>query len=158
MEQHHIELIRQTIALAQQNIRQGQGGPFGAIIAKDGVAISSGCNNVTTGNDPTAHAEIVAIRNACNKLKSWDLKGYELYSSCEPCPMCLGAAYWAGVSKIWFSANREDAALVGFDDDYLYQEIAKPVGQRSMAMSVLIPAEGQALLQEWLSIPNRVEY
>ncbi len=158
MEQQHIALIRNTITLAQHNMRNGLGGPFGAIIAKDGVEVSSGCNAVTTTNDPTAHAEIVAIRKACEKLNTWELKGYDLYSSCEPCPMCLSAAYWAGISRVWFSANREDAGMVGFDDDYLYQEIAKPVGQRSMAMAVLVPAEGKALLDEWLTIPDRVMY
>lgn len=158
MEQRHVELIRKTINLAQHNIRHGLGGPFGAIIAKDGIEVSSGCNSVTTGNDPTAHAEIVAIRSACQKLNTWSLKGYDLYSSCEPCPMCLSAAYWAGVNKIWFSASREDAGLVGFDDDYLYQEISKPIGQRSMGMSVLVPNEGKKLLTEWIDTPNRIEY
>ncbi|UZE95949.1 nucleoside deaminase [Alkalimarinus alittae] len=158
MEQHHIELIRQAIQLAQHNIKHALGGPFGAIIAKDGVEIASGCNSVTTGNDPTAHAEIMAIRSACQTLNTWDLKGYELYTSCEPCPMCLGAAYWAGVSKIWFSANREDASLVGFDDSDMYRELSKPIEQRTMKMSALIPDEGRALLEQWLKKPDRVEY
>ena len=158
MEQRHIELIRQAIKLAQHNIQHALGGPFGAIIAKEGVAIASGCNSVTTGNDPTAHAEIVAIRSACQTLNTWDLKGYELYTRCEPCPMCLSDAYWAGISTIWFSANREDASAVGFDDDFLYQEMSKPTDQRRMTMSTLVPDEGRALLDEWLKTPNRVEY
>ena len=158
MDAHHIEFIRKAIKLAQHNMRQGHGGPFAAIIVKDGIEIASGCNSVTTNNDPTAHAEVMAIRNACEKLSTWKLEGCELYTSCEPCPMCLSAAYWAGVSKIWFSAKSEDACLAGFDDSYLYQEISKPAEQRIMSMSAVVPLEGKALLDEWLNMPNKVEY
>lgn len=158
IEHEHIEFIRKTLKLAQNNMRQDLGGPFAAIIAKDGIEISSGCNRVTTENDPTAHAEVMAIRNACKKLNTWKLEGCVLYSSCEPCPMCLSAAYWAGIKIIWFSAHSKDASLVGFDDSYLYQEISKPAEQRTMSMSALIPSEGKALLEEWLNMPNKIEY
>jgi len=158
MNAHHIEFIRKAIKLAQHNMRQGHGGPFAAIIVKDGIEIASGCNSVTTNNDPTAHAEVMAIRNACEKLSTWKLEGCDLYTSCEPCPMCLSAAYWAGVSKIWFSAKSEDACFAGFDDSHIYQEIAKPANQRKIDMSVLLPTEGKALLNEWVNMPNKIEY
>jgi guanine deaminase len=158
VEAHHIELIRKTIKLAQHNMRQGHGGPFAAIIAKNGIAVASGCNNVTTENDPTAHAEVMAIRNACKKLNTWKLEGYDIYTSCEPCPMCLSATYWAGIDKIWFSAKSEDASLAGFDDDHIYQEMAKPAEQRKIGMSVLLPLEGKALLEEWINMPDKIMY
>ncbi len=158
MKTHHIDLIRKTIKLAQHNMRQGYGGPFAAIIVKDGIEIANGCNNVTTRNDPTAHAEVMAIRNACKKLNTWRLEGCELYSSCEPCPMCLSAAYWAGINKIWFSAKSEDACFAGFDDSHIYQELAKPAEQRKLDMSMLLPVEGKALLDEWITLPNKIMY
>jgi len=158
MNAHHIEFIRKAIKLAQHNMRQGHGGPFAAIIVKDDIEIASGCNSVTTNNDPTAHAEVMAIRNACEKLSTWKLEGCDLYTSCEPCPMCLSAAYWARVSKIWFSAKSEDACFAGFDDSHIYQEIAKPANQRKIDMSVLLPTEGKALLNEWVNMPNKIEY
>lgn len=158
MEAHHIDLIRKTIKLAQHNMRKGLGGPFAAIIAKNGIEIASGCNKVTSMNDPTAHAEIMAIRHACQTLNTWKLEGYELYASCEPCPMCLSAAYWAGITKIWFSAKSKDACSAGFNDSHIYQEIAKPSEQRAIDMSALLPAEGKAVFTEWVTLPDKVMY
>src|SRR5438045_1315378 len=119
--------MQRAIRLAQNGMDSNAGGPFGALVVKDGEIIAEGSNRVTSTNDPTAHAEIVAIRNACQKLNSFQLDGCRIYTSCEPCPMCLGAIYWARPEKVFFACTREDAANVGFDDQFIYDEIEKPI-------------------------------
>ena len=125
------EFMREAIRLSIENVKNG-GGPFGAVIVKDGRIIATGTNRVTANNDPTAHAEVSAIREACLKLDTFDLSGCEIYTSCEPCPMCLGAIYWAHLDRIYYGNNKADAAAIGFDDSFIYKEIAKPMALRSI--------------------------
>src|SRR4051812_15266292 len=132
MGKENESFMREAIRLSVENVEQGKGGPFGAVIVKDGKIIASGTNQVTATNDPTAHAEVVAIRKACEALKSFQLEGCEIYCSCEPCPMCLGAIYWARPDKIFFANSKEDAAAIHFDDQLIYEELAKPYGQRKL--------------------------
>jgi guanine deaminase len=150
--------MRRAIALSLEMMRSGRGGPFGAVIAKDGKIIAEGYNQVTSTNDPTAHAEVVAVRLACQALQTFDLTGAEIYTSCEPCPMCLSAIYWARISKIYFANDREDAAKIGFRDDFLYHEIPLPLDQRSIPTLRLLPAEGWAAFEEWDRKPDKVQY
>ena len=126
------EFMQEAIRLSIENVTSGKGGPFGAVIVKDGKIIARGANQVTSSNDPTAHAEVVAIRNACKELGSFQLDGCEIYTSCEPCPMCLGAIYWARPNAVFFAADKSDAAAGGFDDDFIYQEINKDLMQRKI--------------------------
>ncbi len=125
---HH--WLDHSIRIATENVRQGKGGPFGSAVVRNGTLIAEGVNLVTQVNDPTAHAEIVAIREACRKLGTFDLSGCEIYASCEPCPMCLGAIYWARIGKIWFAATRHDAADAGFDDDFIYRDLSVDLDTR----------------------------
>ena len=150
--------MRRAIALSLEMMRSGRGGPFGAVIAKDGKIIAEGYNQVTSTNDPTAHAEVVAVRLACQALQTFDLTGAEIDTSCEPCPMCLSAIYWARISKIYFANDREDAAKIGFRDDFLYHEIPLPLDQRSIPTLRLLPAEGWAAFEEWDRKPDKVQY
>lgn len=151
--------MRRAIELARENVRAGRGGPFGAVVVKDGEIIAEGTNSVTSANDPTAHAEIVAIRRACAKLGAFQLDGCEIYSSCEPCPMCLGAIYWARPTALHFAATREDAAAAGFDDDFLYREIATPITERQIeTRAQLLHEEAQAVFREWSEAPNKIRY
>jgi len=129
--QHHIFLDR-AIELSKEGMLHEKGGPFGCIIVKDGKIIAEGCNSVTSNNDPTAHAEVVAIRNACKKLGAYQLEGCILYTSCEPCPMCLGAIYWARPDKVFYANTRQDAASIGFDDEFIYKEIPLPDAERQI--------------------------
>jgi tRNA(Arg) A34 adenosine deaminase TadA len=152
------QFLRQAIELAVENVRSGQGGPFGALVAKDGEVIASGTNLVTGQNDPTAHAEIVAIRAACGKLGSFQLHGCEIYTSCEPCPMCLGAIYWARIKAFYFAGSKEDAARGHFDDSFIYAELNKAVKARSIPGYQLLGAEGFRPFEEWLKTQNRVRY
>ncbi|MGE0710932.1 MAG: nucleoside deaminase [Planctomycetota bacterium] len=152
------EHLRRAIALARAQMEAGQGGPFGALIVKDGRVVAEGWNQVTSSADPTAHAEVVAIRRACAALGDFKLEGCVLYTSCEPCPMCLGAAYWAGVARIVFAAGREDAAAAGFSDEFLYRELPLPVDQRSIPTEQRLAAEGQGPFQAWLAKEDRVPY
>ena len=133
------EFMRQAIELATQNVTSGRGGPYGAVIVKDGVVIAAAANVVTATNDPTGHAEITAIRKACAALGSFSLEGCELYTSCEPCPMCLAATYWARCERIYYGCNAADAARAGFDDAFLYGEMKKPLGERSLPIVNLCP-------------------
>ncbi len=151
------DFMREAIALARGNIRKG-GGPFAAIIVKDGKEIARTGNTVTLSNDPTAHAEVNAIREACRRLGTFNLEGCEIYSSCEPCPMCLSAIYWAGISRIYISASRSDAADAGFDDQFLYDEIVKPFRDRRIPVKVLVPDEGKEPFADWKEYDQRVEY
>jgi len=127
-----ISFLRQAVALAEEGVRNSQGGPFGCLIVKDNQIIGKGCNRVTSSNDPTAHAEIVAIREACASLGDFQLSGCTVYTSCEPCPMCLGAIYWARPERVWFATTRDDAAAAGFDDAFIYAELAVPMKDRSI--------------------------
>lgn len=149
--------MREAIALAQASAEIGCG-PFGAVVVRDGKVIGRGSNRVTRDNDPTAHAEIVAIREACATLGDFTLAGCELYASCEPCPMCLAAAYWARLDRVYFAATREDAAAIGFDDAYIYREVCLPREQRELPMFPLMGEEAQAAFATWQSNPDRIDY
>lgn len=151
-------LMRQAIEMATENVRSGRGGPFAALIVKDARIIAAATNNVTATNDPTAHAEIVAIRKACAELGSFQLSGCDLYATCEPCPMCLGAIYWARPERVFFAATRTDAAQAGFDDELIYQQIATPPEQRSILFKSLLREEALACFEAWRSTPNRIPY
>ena len=150
--------MRHAIRLAARCMRAGEGGPFGAVIVKDGAVVAEGWNCVTSANDPTAHAEVVAIRRACEALGTFSLEGYELFASCEPCPMCLAAAYWARLDRITFASSREDAAAIGFDDDAIYREVSKPIEDRAVPTTRLMLPEAEALFAEWRVKPDKVPY
>ncbi len=158
MEKNHNYFIEKAIALAVENVSLGNGGPFGAIIVKDGEIIAEGTNSVTRLNDPTAHAEVVAIRNACQKLDSFQLEGCVLYSSCEPCPMCLGAIYWARPKEVYFAANHFDAACAGFDDSFIYKELVLPIEKRKIFTSHLNHPNCLAPFEKWVSDQNKISY
>lgn len=150
--------LRRAIALAREHMLAGHGGPFGAVIAREGKILGEGWNQVATQNDPTAHAEVVAIRAATQAMGSWKLPGATLYTSCEPCPMCLAAAWWARVDRIVYAANRDAAAAAGFDDSALYAEVARPLSERHLPISHALADEGGTVFQEWLAKDDRVEY
>src|SRR5437667_10568127 len=151
------EFMRRAIALALDNIRAG-GGPFGAVIAQRGRIIAEGANRVTATNDPTAHAEVVAIREACQALKNFQLEGCELYTTCEPCPMCLGAIYWARPSRVFFGNTHADAARIGFDDSFIYQQLEVTAAERAIPMIQLMRDEALAAFEEWERKTDRVPY
>ena len=152
------QFMRQAIQLAIDNIKNS-GGPFGAVIVKDGKVIATGVNRVTANNDPTAHAEITAIRQACEKLGTFSLEGCDIYSSCEPCPMCLGAIYWAHLDHLYFGANKHDAAAAGFDDQFIYEELERPSTTRRLkTVSLLEEEEAKAPFTLWAQHEERVEY
>lgn len=148
-----IEAIRQ----AGENIKTG-GGPFGAVVVKDGKIISSVGNRVTSTNDPTAHAEVVAIREACSTLGTFDLSGCEIYASCEPCPMCLGAIMWARIEKLYFAADRIDATKAGFDDELFYKEFSLPIEKRLLKPTQLLQKESVAVFDMWIKTIDKIEY
>lgn len=150
-------LLREAIRLSRTRMRRGAG-PFGAVIAREGLVVARGWNRVTLGLDPTAHAEVVAIRRACRKLDSFRLDGCVLYSSCEPCPMCLSAAYWARIDRLVHAGTREDAARAGFDDAFIYDQVSLAPETRSLPTSQLLQAEAIAVFDEWLAKPDRVPY
>jgi len=152
-----LDFMRQAIALALENVRNG-GGPFAAVIAKNGALIATGANRVTAANDPTAHAEVVAIREACKRLESFQLDHCELFTTCEPCPMCLGAIYWARPAKVFFAASAADAAAAGFDDAFIYREIATPHRERRIPMEQILRNEASAIFHAWLSKPDKTTY
>ncbi len=154
--QHHF--MEQAIAMALENVTKKQGGPFGAVIIKDGAVIGTGTNRVTKNNDPTAHAEIVAIRDACRHLGTFQLNGAALYSSCEPCPMCLSAIYWAGISKVYFANTRKDAASIGFDDSFIYKEIALPVDKRELPLVHKPMPSATDVLKKWTLSKDKIAY
>lgn len=151
------QFMRQAIQLAIENIKNG-GGPFGAVIVKDGKVIATGVNRVTANNDPTAHAEVCAIRAACEALGTFTLEGCDIYSSCEPCPMCLGAIYWAHLDHLYYGANKHDAADAGFDDQFIYEELEQPIASRRLTTEILIPQEAQAPFKLWKEYDARTEY
>lgn len=150
--------IARAIELAKAGMERGDGGPFGAVIVKDGEIIGEGNNQVTSSNDPTAHAEIVAIRNACKAMGSFQLTDCTLYTSCEPCPMCLGAIYWARPERVVFACSRKDAAMAGFDDDYIYREIPLPISERTIPMSQVDRDAGKAVFDDWNNKSDKVKY
>lgn len=152
------QFMREAIQLSVDNVKSGRGGPFGAVIAKDGRIVATGVNMVTSTNDPTAHAEVVAIRNACKMLRSFQLTECELYTSCEPCPMCLGAIYWARPSRVYYGASRHDAAAIGFDDALIYEEIDKHLVDRRLPFQQLLPEEAQAGFRAWQEWESRIRY
>jgi len=149
--------MREALALAGASVREG-GGPFAALVVRDGEVIGRGTNRVTATNDPTAHAEVQAVRAACAALGTFGLEGCEVYCSCEPCPMCLGALYWARVDRVYFAGTRADAAAAGFDDERLYRELAAPLAERSLPMTRLLPEEAAAPFGAWAAEPDRRPY
>ncbi len=152
------EFMRQAIELATENVASGHGGPFGAVIVRDGKVIAAGTNHVTTANDPTAHAEVVAIRNACRELGGFSLDGCVIYTSCEPCPMCLAAIYWSRMEGIFYSGTAADAADAGFDDAFLYDELKKPMQERTIPSEPLLAERGRESFDAWRSFAQRVDY
>ncbi len=150
--------MQQAIALAIENVREGRGGPFGAVIVRGTTVIATGANRVTASNDPTAHAEVTAIRNACAALGSFELRGCAIYTSCEPCPMCLAAIYWSRLDAIFYGSTALDAASAGFDDSLLYDEIRKPMGDRLIPSRALLREEAQASFDAWIESTNRIPY
>ena len=150
--------MARAIRLSIDNVRSGRGGPFGAVVVKDGNIIAEGTNQVTSTKDPTAHAEIVAIREACRKLGAFDLEACQIYTSCEPCPMCLGAIYWARLSRVYFANADADASRVGFDDSLIYRELALPYSQRKIPMIQMMREEALAAFRAWENKSNKIEY
>jgi guanine deaminase len=153
----HKKYMELAARLAEENVSNG-GGPFSAVIEKDGEVIASGCNRVTDKHDPTAHAEMEAIRKATHKLGTHDLSGCSMYASCEPCPMCLGAIYWARLDNIFFGNTRHDAAGIGFDDDFIYTELKKPVSERSIPTLQIETENVKRAFDAWMAFPQRNEY
>ncbi len=150
--------MREAIGLSIRMMRRGSGGPFGAVIVRRNRVIARGWNQVTSANDPTAHAEIVAIRGACRRLRTFHLGDCDLYASCEPCPMCLAAIYWSHLRNVSFAATRKDAARIDFDDDFIYREVARPVGQRRIKMKSMLRREALVAFEEWRRKEDRVPY
>src|SRR5580693_473848 len=152
------EFLRRAIALATENVASGKGGPFGAVIVRQGKIVGEGANSVTTTNDPTAHGEVNAIRAAAKSLGTFSLAGCALYTSCEPCPMCLAAAYWARLDAVYYGASAADAARAGFDDAFLYDELSKDARERKLSSTQLLADEAWASFAAWIAAPNKVEY
>ena len=150
--------MARAIQLSIENVHSGRGGPFGAVIVRDGAIIAEGVNQVTSRNDPTAHAEVMAIRGACRQLRAFQLSGCEIYTSCEPCPMCLGAIYWAHLARVYFAGGAADATKVGFDDSLIYREIAQPYSARRIPMIQTMREEALAVFRAWEEKPNKIVY
>ncbi len=155
---HHTEFMQQAIALAQKGMDMNEGGPFGAIVVKDGQVVGVGNNRVTSTQDPTAHAEVVAIRDACKRLNTFELTDCVIYTSCEPCPMCLGAIYWARPKAIYFGCTKEDAAYIEFDDQFIYEELETPKEHRKIPMIQLSRPEALRVFEAWKNKVDKVEY
>jgi tRNA(Arg) A34 adenosine deaminase TadA len=152
------EYMRAAIRLSIQKMRAGCGGPFGAVIVKNGKIVGRGWNQVTSTNDPTAHAEMVAIRDACKRLKNFELHGCDLYTSCEPCPMCLSAIYWSRLRKVYYANTRKDAAKIAFDDDFIYEQVALPIHRRKLVMQEILRDEALLAFKEWASKTDKIPY
>ncbi len=150
-------LMREAIRLSEENVKNG-GGPFGAVIAKDGKIVATGANRVTAENDPTAHAEVNAIRAAAKALGTFDLSGCIIFSSCEPCPMCLGAIYWAKMDKLYYGNNKDDAANIGFSDAFIYDELSLPVAERELKSGTLLPDEAKKAFRMWTDKTDKTPY
>lgn len=158
MKENKLKFMQEAITLASNNASSLGGGPFGAVVVKDGEIISSSGNTVTPDNDPTAHAEVNAIRMACKKLKTFDLSGCTLYTSCEPCPMCLSAAYWAKLDKIYYAADRHDAANAGFSDAFIYDQFALPLEERTLPIERILKEKGFDPFNLWVENENKQPY
>ena len=152
------EFMREAIRLSREGMQTRQGGPFGAVIVRDGEILAHGCNQVTSTHDPTAHAEIVAIRAACQRLNTFSLAGCTIYASAEPCPMCLAAIYWARLDRVFYGNPHEAAAGIGFDDSMIYRELALPIPLRAKPMENLLPEEAAAVFREWTTLADRQPY
>jgi guanine deaminase len=152
------KFMREAIRLSLQKMRGNHGGPFGAVVVRRGKIVGRGWNRVTSANDPTAHAEVVAIRAACRRLQTFQLDECELYASCEPCPMCLSAIYWARFKKVYYANTRRDAARIGFDDDFIYREVARPIARRQIPMTRLLRDEARKVFVEWQNKPDKTRY
>ena len=157
MNEHH-EYMRMAIALSEQNVAQGLGGPFGAVIVKDNKVVAASANTVVPSNDPTAHAEVSAIRLACQELNTYNLEGCVIYTSCEPCPMCLGAIYWARIEKIYYANNKSDAAAIGFDDQFIYEELDRPKEQRKLPVVEMLRDEALGAFKAWETSVAKTHY
>jgi tRNA(Arg) A34 adenosine deaminase TadA len=158
MDERELKYMQMAVDLARHGMNQGVGGPFGCIIVKGDTVVGRGCNSVASLNDPTAHAEVMAIRDACKNLKTFQLTDCEIYTSCEPCPMCMGAIYWARPKKVYFGATRHDAADAGFDDSLIYKELTSPVHDRLIEMVNLGRDKVVKVFEEWLVKPDKVVY
>jgi guanine deaminase len=154
----HENFMRDAIRLSEEGVRSGKGGPFGCVVVRGGKVVGRGSNQVTSTNDPTAHAEVVAIRDACKALGTFSLSDCELYASCEPCPMCLSAIYWARIPTVYYGNTRADAANIGFDDDLIYREIPLPPEKRKVAMASLLREEAQGAFRSWSDKADRIRY
>lgn len=158
MGDQHEAFMRRAIALSRQGMEQGAGGPFGAVVVRDGRIVGEGFNQVTSINDPTAHAEVVAIRDACRNLGTFNLAGTSIYASCEPCPMCLAAILWSRIDRLWYASSNEDASAVGFDDSAFHREVRLPEDQRALRPRRLLVDEAKAVLVEWQAKRDKVDY
>lgn len=158
MNENHEKFMRRAIELAQHGIDANDGGPFGCVVARNGEIVAEGNNRVTSTNDPTAHAEVVAIRNACEKLGTFQLDDCVIYTSCEPCPMCLAATYWARIERVHYACGHADAARAGFDDSMLYEEVAKAPAERKLAFTQMLRDEGLVTFQAWIDKTDRRPY
>jgi tRNA(Arg) A34 adenosine deaminase TadA len=158
MNKDESAFMREAIQLSVKNVEEGKGGPFGAVVVKDGKIIARGVNQVTSSNDPTAHAEVVAIRKACELLNSFQLDDCEIYTSCEPCPMCLGAIYWARPAKLFYANTKEDAKAIDFDDQFIYEELARPVSERKLFTRQVLREEALEAFTKWSKSTIKTEY
>ena len=158
MEAPNPEFMREAIRLSISNMQAGHGGPFGAVVVKDGQIIARGFNQVTSTHDPTCHAEVDAIRKACKELGTFQLDGCDLYTSCEPCPMCLGAIYWARPARVFYGNTKADAAAIGFDDQFIYEELARPMADRKLPMTQLLRDEALAGFRAWTELEGKTAY
>lgn len=154
----HEKFMRMAIRVSEGNVTNALGGPFGAVVVKDGILVAKSANKVTTTLDPTAHAEVSAIRLACKKLKTYDLSGCIIYTSCEPCPMCLGAIYWAHIDKIYYANTKQDAQEIGFDDQFIYDEIALPMNSRTLGIHQILRDEAQSAFRLWDQSDMKIDY
>ncbi len=154
----NLDFLREAIRLSIEKMEANAGGPFGAVVVRDGEIVGRGWNQVTSTNDPTAHAEVVAIRDACSHLKTFSLAGCEIYSSCEPCPLCLAAIYWSRLDRIYYAATCDDAAAACFDDRSFYREIRKPTAERAIPMQQALRDEALVALQAWVKKEDRIRY
>lgn len=152
------KFLSRAVALSREGMQGGKGGPFGCVIVKDGKIVGEGCNQVTTSNDPTAHAEVVAIRDACKNLSSFQLDGCDVYASCEPCPMCLGAIYWARPARVFYANTKQDAAAIDFDDQFIYDEIERKGVERQIPFIHLPLNDALQVFREWKAMDNKIEY
>lgn len=158
LTEREIKFLERAIELSREGMKGGKGGPFGCVIVHGDEIVGEGCNQVTSSNDPTAHAEVVAIRDACSKLKTYQLEDCEVYTSCEPCPMCLGAIYWARPKRVVYANTKDDAAAIQFDDDFIYKEIAAPMGERKIPFLHAPHPKAQKVFQDWKEWEGKTEY